>query len=173
MIKDALFSPEMDWKPMTVKRGEFLSRSGEIERNFYYVESGALRAYNIIEEREFTVRFGYTGSIFTSLSSFFSGKTGNLFIEAMRESKVLKCNKEQFEAYINKDLGRLREYKSLLEQLVIDCIEREYDLMLQDPRSRLDRLIKRSPQLFQEVPHKYIAAYLRMSPETLSRLLKS
>jgi len=37
----------------------------------------------------------------------------------------------------------------------------------------LERVLTRSPQLFQEIPHKYIAAYLRMSPETLSRLLNS
>jgi hypothetical protein len=34
-------------------------------------------------------------------------------------------------------------------------------------------VFKRSPQLFQEIPNKHIASYLRMSPETLSRLKKS
>ena len=45
--------------------------------------------------------------------------------------------------------------------------------MIADPRQRLQRVLGRSPRLFQEVPHKYIASYLRMSPETLSRLLNS
>ena len=52
-------------------------------------------------------------------------------------------------------------------------MEREHDLMLADPKMRLERVRQRSPQLFQEVPHKYIAAYLRMSPETLSRLMNT
>ncbi len=51
--------------------------------------------------------------------------------------------------------------------------EREIDLLTQSPQERIERIRKRSPQVFQEIPHKYIASYLRMSPETLSRLLNS
>ncbi|MCH5717306.1 cyclic nucleotide-binding domain-containing protein [Niabella hibiscisoli] len=60
----------------------------------------------------------------------------------------------------------------MLEGLVVQQIEREKDLLIQSPRERYERVLKRSPQLFQEVANKYIAAYLRMSAETLSRLKK-
>ena len=60
----------------------------------------------------------------------------------------------------------------MLENLVVQQIEREKDLLTQSPRERYERVLKRSPQLFQEVANKYIATYLRMSPETLSRLKK-
>lgn len=173
MIADALNSKELDWKEFDLKRGDYLSRAGEIERYFYFIQEGAFRAYTIIEDQEFTLRFAYKGSIFTSLSSFYSGKKGDMFLQAIRASKVLRCRKTEFEAYITASEERLIEYKALLEQLVIDCLERENDLLIQDPKSRLKRVLERSPQLFQEVPHKYIAAYLRMSPETLSRLMNS
>ncbi len=52
-------------------------------------------------------------------------------------------------------------------------MEREQDLLINSPEERYRRVLKRSPQLFQEVPHKYIAAYLRMPPETLSRVKKA
>jgi hypothetical protein len=42
--------------------------------------------------------------------------------------------------------------------------------LINAPAERYERVLKRSPKLFQEVPNKYIANYLRMSPETLSRL---
>ena len=68
----------------------------------------------------------------------------------------------------NKDL-----WKKLLEAFVIQQMERETDLLTTSPEARYQRILKRSPQVFQEIPHKYIASYLRMSPETLSRLKKS
>jgi len=52
-------------------------------------------------------------------------------------------------------------------------MERERDLLTSSPMERYLRVKDRSPQLFQEIPNKYIASYLRMTPETLSRLKKS
>jgi CRP-like cAMP-binding protein len=52
-------------------------------------------------------------------------------------------------------------------------MERENDLIIYSPQKRVERVFKRSPQLFQEIPQKYIASYLRMTPETLSRILKN
>ena len=51
-------------------------------------------------------------------------------------------------------------------------LERETDLLIKSPQVRYEKVLKRSPQLFQEIPLTYIASYLRMTPETLSRLRK-
>ena len=40
------------------------------------------------------------------------------------------------------------------------------------PEQRRQRLLNRSQHIFQLIPHKYIASYLRMAPETLSRNMK-
>ena len=74
---------------------------------------------------------------------------------------------------MSKTTERLLTYNQLLKELMATFYEREVDLLTSSPAERLERVRKRSPQLFQEVPHKYIASYLRMSPETLSRMLKS
>ena len=49
----------------------------------------------------------------------------------------------------------------------------EIDILTNSPKERYKRVLKRSPQLFQEIPNRHIANYLRMSAETLSRLKKS
>lgn len=61
----------------------------------------------------------------------------------------------------------------MLEDLVLQQLEREKDILTSSPKARFERVLKRSPKLFQEIPNKHIANYLRMSPETLSRLKKS
>lgn len=55
----------------------------------------------------------------------------------------------------------------MLEGFVCGLLEREIDLLEPDPAQRYQMVLARSPQLFQHVPLRYIASYLRMSSETL------
>lgn len=171
MIQAALNSEELDWKRLDLKKNDFLIRKGEIEKHIYYIVKGAVRAFSIIEENEKTIRFGYTNSIINSLSSYLTSKPSELGIQALRKTTILQCSKTSFETYVNATKERLSAYNTILNESIVGLIEREIDLMHTKPTNRIKRLQKRSPQLFQEVPHKYIAAYLKMSPETLSRLL--
>ena len=60
----------------------------------------------------------------------------------------------------------------MLGELIYQQMERERDILTSSPLERYKRVLSRSPQLFQEIPNKHIASYLRMTPETLSRLKK-
>jgi CRP/FNR family transcriptional regulator, anaerobic regulatory protein len=105
------------------------------------------------------------------LHSFFSGEPSALSIEALRATRVSRIHHERLDRFIEAESWRKEAYLVLLKQLAIQQHEREMDLLTQDPLVRLKRVIERSPQVFQEVPAKYIASYLRMTPETLSRML--
>ena len=75
--------------------------------------------------------------------------------------------------FIYRDENNLKVWTKILEDLVIQQIEREKDLLVSSPKERYERVLRRSPILFQEVSNRHIANYLRMTPETLSRLKKS
>ncbi|WP_338126498.1 hypothetical protein [Tenacibaculum piscium] len=75
--------------------------------------------------------------------------------------------------FINSEKECEAIWMRLLESFMYQQIEREIDLITYSPQKRFNRVFKRSPQLFQEIPQKYIASYLRMTPETLSRILKN
>ena len=74
---------------------------------------------------------------------------------------------------VNESAESLQQYIVLLESLVTQQIDRGIDLLIPSPTERLKRVLQRSPNLFQEIPLKYIASYLRMTPETLSRIRNS
>lgn len=173
MIEAALNSSELNWEEIHLKRGDYLITPGKIEKHIYFVKEGALRAFILSEDEEFTIRFGYKNSIITALPSYFTALPTELFIQAIRKSELLKTSKVEFEKFINNDIKRLKDYQLVLEELISSFLAREIDLLSQSPSIRINRLMERSPQVFQEIPHKYLAAYLRMSPETFSRLLKS
>ncbi len=172
-LYEILEQPGLKGKELELNRGDFLVHENEKAKHFYWVRSGALRAFKWIEEEEFTIRLAYKNSIVAALPAYFHNKTADLNIQAIRKSKVIVFSKAELDSFFQSDLSLSIKYQKVLEGLVTSFYEREIDLLTQSPADRLKRIRNRSPQVFQEVPHKYIASYLRMSPETLSRLLNS
>ena len=163
---------ELSEKTITINRNEFLKVKGSIDTNVYYVESGTLRVFVLDDYEEQVIRFGYKENIIVSLDSFFTGKPSNLFIQAIKKSVIKVITKQQIGHFL--ETGSNKDWwTKILENLIIQQMEREVDILTNSAKERYERVLKRSPQLFQEIPHRHIANYLRMSPETLSRLKKS
>nr|WP_314499770.1 Crp/Fnr family transcriptional regulator [uncultured Chryseobacterium sp.] len=154
-------------------RNEYLKIAGSIDTNIYFVEDGSLRIFIMDENEERVIRFGYTGNILVSLDSFLSEKPSEFYIQAIKKTEMRIASKNDLYNFIHSTGENLKFWNAILEDVVLQQIEREKDLLFYSPRERFERVLKRSPKLFQEVPNKYIANYLRMSPETLSRLKKS
>lgn len=168
-----LLDSGLHWEKKEFRRNEFLKISGSADTHIYFVEKGSLRIFMTDNSEERIIRFGYTGNIIVSLDSFLSGKSSEFYIQAIKKTTVRTASKKDFYQFIHTDEEHLKFWISVLEDLVLQQIEREKDLLISSPGERYARVLKRSPQLFQEIPNKYIANYLRMSPETLSRLKKS
>lgn len=155
------------------KKGVILTSIGKIEQYIFLIHAGAVRAYFSEDGIEHTVRLGYVGNIITSLESFLSGKPSEIAIETIRSSEIQVISKTDFLNFVNASIENQQAYMQLLESLIQQQLAREIDILTSSPVERLNRVLLRSPSLFQEVPLKYIAAYLRMAPETLSRIRKS
>ena len=154
-------------------RNQYLTRTGEVERYVYLVLKGAVRAFYISDHEEFTIRFGYQGSIINSLSSFVTQKPSELYIQSLRNTEVKVIPRTAYFDFVHSSFDILKIHNAVMTDVVISQMERELDLLTPSPLGRYERVLKRSPQLFQEIPLKYIASYLRMTPETLSRLRSS
>ncbi|TXB70284.1 Crp/Fnr family transcriptional regulator [Phaeodactylibacter luteus] len=164
---------EGGWSPpRLIPRGSFLVQEGAPHPHLYYLLSGSVRVFLQQGEEEHTIRFGYEGDFIAALDSFISGKPTIYSLQALRQCEVLSIPRQAYEELLGREPGYRRLYQQLLEQLALQQMEREQDLLINAPAARYHRVLSRSPQLFQEVPHKYIASYLRMTPETLSRLKK-
>jgi CRP-like cAMP-binding protein len=155
-------------KKITLERNDYLSEKGAIDTNLYYVESGSLKAF-VYDKEEQIIRFGYTGNLITSIDSFLSGRPSEVFVQAIKKTVLRVISKEKVDQFKRENMDF---WVKTLEDLVVQQLEREVDILTASPRERYERVLSRSPQLFQEIPHKYIANYLRMKPETLSRLIK-
>src|SRR5690606_8080431 len=139
----------------------------------YFVVKGSLRVFIINDAEEQSIRFGYKNSFLAALDSFITEKPSPLCIQAIKKTQIKVLDKKNCLKFINDSIENIQLWLMLLEQLVFQQMEREMDLLTTSPVDRYTRVLNRSPQLFQEIPHKYIASYLRMTPETLSRIQKS
>lgn len=156
-----------------VNREQMICRAGEKDTNLYWITEGCLRVYVWQEETEKTIRFGYENNIIVALDSFIRGGATQFNIQGLRKTAVKKASKKDFMSWVLDDPKREQGWIMGMEELVHQQLEREIDLLTDAPSERFKRVLERSPQLFQEVPFKYIASYLRMTPETLSRIMKS
>lgn len=159
-------------KEITLQRNEFLKTQGTIDTNIYFIQSGSLRIFVMDHSEEQIIRFGYPNNIVVALDSFLTGKPSDFYMQALKKTIVRVIPKHRFETFVQNENNQ-RMWISILENLVLQQMERELDILTTSPKERYERVLKRSPQLFQEIPNKHIANYLRMSAETLSRLKKS
>lgn len=171
LILQQAIEEEQLWKETkTFSRNQFIKVAGSADSNLYFIAEGAVRVYLLEEDEELTIRFGYQNDFITALDAFITGKASELYIQALKKTTVKVISKEVYQNFIQSDKKYIQLWYVLLEQLVVQQLERERDLLTSSPQVRYDRVVNRSPKLFQEIPLKYIASYLRMTPETLSRI---
>lgn len=160
-------------KQVTLKRNEYLKVAGSVDTNMYFIVRGSLRIFVIDKFEEHTIRFGYQNNLITALDSFISEQSSDYYIQAIKETELKVIEKSTLKKLIESSNVLQQNWNQALEQIIFQQLERERDILVSSPLERYQRVLKRSPQLFQEIPNKYIASYLRMTPETLSRLKKS
>jgi CRP-like cAMP-binding protein len=158
-------------KQRHLRRGEFLMRPGEVEQHLYFVRHGLLRIfYPTATSEEICVGFSYANSLVCSFPSFVMGQPSEYALQALRQTELLAISRVAFLDFLGSSPAFAAFWRVELEKALIGRMEHEIDLLLPEPADRLARLRKRSPHVFQLVPKKYLASYLRMTPETMSRL---
>ncbi len=174
-IHDKLLSVLSDkWESeVLLKRNDFLVRKNVIDTNLYFVVEGSLRIFIEDETEEHTIRFGYKNSIIAALDCFLTHKPTQFYIQALKKSHLKVLSKKYFNEVMRSSDENKNIWEQMLQGFVYQQIEREVDLITYSPQKRFERVLHRSPKLFQEVPLKHIASYLRMTPETVSRILKT
>ena len=151
------------------KKG-FILKEGRICYNIYFIKKGILRCFHIKNEHEISSAFMSEGELILSVESFFNQTISKESIQALEDCFLFYISFEELQfAYQNfpdfNSLGRIltEKYYQLSEQSL-------YSLRMQRAHEKYLFLLDHSPQIVQRVPLKYIASYLGITEETLSRV---
>jgi CRP-like cAMP-binding protein len=156
-----------------VKRKEYILRAGEVCRERAYINKGCFRRYMIDDHgKEVIINFAFEEWWIGDLESFQKHQPSIYFAQAMEESEIFCINEE--------NLYRLFEAVPKFRVFDIKKIENSHYAMLKrlvlmqsaSPEEKYLTLIEKYPQVFQRIPLHYIASYLGVEPESLSRLRK-
>jgi CRP-like cAMP-binding protein len=154
----------------TIKRGEHLHMEGKTDTNIYYVEEGTLRSYVIVNDEEQCIRFGYAGDFIGAMDSYINHRPTTFNTQALRKCTVRVLRQSDFQGMMVSSPALAELWQSIMSWMIVGQLEREIDLLTNSPEERYLRVLNRGERVFQEIPAKYIANYLRMTPETLSRV---
>lgn len=159
-------------KEKTFKKGDFLLRANKPTEKLFYVLSGFMRGYRIINGEDVTHHFFFDNWVATDLESYLTGRQGTLYIEALIDTTVLEFDKTTLYEYYA-SYPKFEKIRSIqAEDAYLRMVDRLRDFQCTDLRMRYHKLISQDPQLFNKVPQKHIASYLGVAPQSLSRIKK-
>jgi CRP-like cAMP-binding protein len=161
------------WKLQKFGRNEFIMRSGEIPKFSIFVVKGCLRQYTVNEKgEESIVYFAEERHLIGDLPSMRSKSTSSFNFQALEKCELLTISAENWEESFIKfpwwgvaHVNGYQKWTAKLQQQIAD-------MQTQSGEERYLKLLKERPALLQRVPQHYIASYLGLSAETLSRIRK-
>lgn len=162
----------LHWHEHAFTRGAVICAVGQMEQRFYIVQSGVQRLSFPHDGKDICVGFAYDGSWCGEFASFVSRKPARFDVTAVTDSVLIGIGYDDLQALYRAVPPLERWGRLILEELLAGRAVREVEHLSLSAEERYDRLMARSPHLLQLVPQKDIASYLRMTPETFSRLRK-
>ena len=170
MTHDELDALESILVPMKFAKGEMILKEGDICKNIYFIDHGLIRQYYHKKGKEVTEHLGEDHTIFMCIESLFKEEPTRLQVEALEQTVVYAMPKQKLEQIALHNVNIQMMYRKILEEsLIISQIHA--DLMrFESAHERYKKLCKQNPQVAMRAPLVYIANYLQMTPETLSRV---
>lgn len=161
------------FKTKTLKRLEILHDFNDVCNNYYFIESGVIRYYQMKDGEEVTGGFFFEGSGYTDLDSFLSNTYSKQTAQAIECSSLLFITKLDLEKLYQEAPKFERITRLLVEEAFIDLRKKVDNLILLGAKERYLNLLKNKPELTRRIPQYYIASYLGIKPQSLSRIRKN
>lgn len=157
-------------KVHTYDKESFVLQHNKVCKHLYYVEKGLVRIFYYKKNKEITEWFASPNSFCFSIISYFDAEPSNLIIECLEKSKLVLLPKKGLDTLAKTNL----EISNLLIAIFSDSLKmsqkRMYNLHFHTAKQRYEKLFENQPEILNKVPLQYIASYLGISPETLSRI---
>ena len=173
MTHDELDVLESVLVPLKFAKGEPILKEGEVCRYIYYIERGLIRQFYHENGKQITEHLGVDHSIFMCIESLFREEPSKLQVEALEPSFVYALPKQRLEQVALHNVNIQILYRKILEEsLMISQVMADL-VRFETAQERYRKFCKLEPQIVLRAPLVYVASFLQMTPETLSRVRSS
>ena len=155
------------------RKSELISKEGEICDKLYLIKKGMVRGYFVSDGEEITTWIDTENEIFTSITGFFRNEKTREYIQTLEDTHCDYLDYEDYKYCLNNFPEMRQINRILLEEYYMMAEHRVYLARIPNARKRLQFFMENcKPDIVRRIPKKYLASFLSMRPETLSRLLR-
>lgn len=158
------------WKHWSTTKDFFLLKENTVSDYIYFIKKGVARIYYYKNGKEITEWLALDDQFFLSITSFFQRVPSYLIIQTIEPSEVYGIHHDDFMSLAAKyhDVERLLR-KMVTLSLILSQIRMD-SIQFESAQQRYEKLLQTTPQIVQRVPLTYIASFLGITLETLSRI---
>lgn len=161
------------FKPLFLKKNQYLVKEQDVCRYFCFVESGILQHNILVNDEEITSYLALKQTVTSSLSSFLCEKPSRKSIKALVDTKLWVVDLINFKELLQNNCTFRHFYYTTIEKQICLIDEYRIDLLTLTPEERYRKLLQTEPKLLQEVPLHYLASFLGISSRHMSRIRKN
>ena len=151
-------------------KGEYLYTQGRICGHLYFLENGCVRGFYAQDEKEITYWFAFENNFVTSFYSFITQQPGIENIQALEDCTLWAITYADLQDLYKKLVEIERLGRIIQERYYVMLEERFMRNHFKEARERYENLMTNAPHILQRVPLTYVASYLGITQETLSRV---
>ncbi|MBC7948288.1 MAG: Crp/Fnr family transcriptional regulator [Chitinophagaceae bacterium] len=156
--------------PQRVDRGTFLLKAGEVSRHLYFIRRGVIRAYIKDGTKEITTWITAENEVVASIRGFNLQQPSMENLQAIEECDLVVADFESLQYLYTHHMEMNIVGRKLLEHYYRDAEERAFISRIPNATKRYHHFLNTQGHLSNRIPLKYIASYLGMTIETMSRI---
>ncbi len=154
-----------------LEKGKVILKYGEIAKSQYFVIDGCLRNYSIDEDgKEHIIAFAPKDWWISDLYSYITEVPSEYIIDALIPTEVIEICKTDMEEVYARIPKFERFFRILFQNSIVNQMRRIRQVLSIPAEERYKVFIKQYPGIYEQIPLKYIASYLGISPEFLSKI---
>ncbi len=158
------------WTPSAGGKGQMILQAGAVASHIYFIESGAVRSFFIKDGREITEWIALDNNFIFSPTSLFSQAPSRISLQVVESSVLYSIRVEELEKWCTTSIHAAQFYRKMITNGLIAAEKRIEFLLTSSAVQRYRTLTVQFPDIVQRVPLSFIASYIGVTKETLSRV---
>ncbi|SDN04535.1 Crp/Fnr family transcriptional regulator [Siphonobacter aquaeclarae] len=165
---------EKYFEPVSVGRNTVLEAAGKVPKHLYFIGSGYLRLWHVDERgEEITTHLNCPPGFFTSYSAFMDGAPAPDTVTSVTPCELLCITRANLQRFFDESAAMKAFGFHVFQEAIRYNENRSRELATLTAEQRYRRLMDDYPGILQNVPVQYIASFLGIKPESLSRIRRS